>query len=251
MRKYLLSLSLVAASAMLLVSCSKDDGDENPDGSLEINYAVQVVPVGNTQKGLSGATVTIQHNGETRQATTNADGIAVFENVKAGQISGNVTASGYASLNYTAGIAKTNIDANTVDYATSTIYMVATNGALKARAYGDFNYDGIVDITDNGDFTTVNAFVFYTVAGYPMGVGTGSLNTVSLDTDVYGATSTPAGVINFSNLPVTHNGYFSAQFYIADVSAIENDITIVYNYGPTGVTLLPGTTVDLGDVLMN
>lgn len=255
MKTKIWGLALFAATALTITSCSKAelDGDTVADGDLSVNYAVQVVPVGNVDKGLNGAIVTIQTQGSVKTATVGTDGIAVFENIKPGAVSGHVTAAGYATLNFTASINKTNVDANTTDFAASTIFMMATNSALAGRIYGDYNLDGNSQLSQAANFQAVDLYVSYGIGTYPMGSGNGALTSVSLDTDVYGITTGTDGRFNLGNLPNTSNGYFTASYWIQDVNLIDpvSGAQINYNIGNNGVALNPGVTTQVGDVLAN
>lgn len=254
MKRYFLNVAAASVMAVALVSCTvNDSGDTIPDGNLTVNYAVQVVPVGNVDKGVEGATVTIQSGGETKSATVNADGIAVFSDVRPGTISGYVTATGYANLNFSATIQKTNVDANTEDFVTSTVYLLAANSTLEGRIYGDYDLDGNNNLNDPGNFQAVELYVSYNTGMYPMGAGNGALNAVSLDFDTYGITTQADGRFSLAGLPNTKNGYFTAQYWLRDVVLTDpvTGATVVINIGTNAIALNPGVSTSVGDVFAN
>jgi|GEM_PF-4545080 len=254
MRKLAINfVGLFAVSAMMWSCATEPDSDTLADGDVRVSYSVQVVPVGNVDKGLDGATVTIHAQGETRTETVGADGIAVFDNIRPGTISGYVSASGYASINFSANIMKTNVDANTEDFATSTVYMIATNSTLTGRIYGDYDMDGDGTLSDNGNFQAVDLYVSYSIGSYPMGSGNGALNSVSLDVDTYGITTGTNGEFTLANLPTSANGYVSSSYWIADVILTDpvSDFTVIYNIGSNSVSMNPGVTTSAGDLLAN
>lgn len=258
MKKFQLSALALIAGVIVFTSCNPNDTDGNPsipDGDLTINYAVQVVPVGDVQKGLNGATVTIQAKGQTKTATVNADGLAIFENIKPGTVSGYVTANGYTSINFTAAINKTNIDVNTVDFVTSTVYVIATNSGLAGQVYGDYNNDGVSNPTDANDRQAVSMYVTYGISGnYPMGSGTGALISVSLDAATYGKDSDGTGNFTFTNIPSTINGYLTANYWMKDILDPDdnnNGLFQIFTIGATPVSLPPGETRQLGQIMAN
>lgn len=61
----------------------------------------QVIVVDYQGQLISGASVTLNQNGTIFTATTDADGKATFENVRAGAVVGVVSATGFAKANYT------------------------------------------------------------------------------------------------------------------------------------------------------
>src|SRR5688572_8164700 len=179
---FLLGFGLITAAFM---SCTPEtipaDGDGNADGKYTVNYAVQVVPVGDVTRGLNGASVTIQTQNGVTTKSVGSDGIAVFENLNAGTISGYVSAPGYASVNFKATCAAYNVDVNTQGYVSSTVYIPARNAAVAGRLRGDFDQDGDFTLADNGNFQVLDLKVRYYLGAYPMGSGDGALTSVSLD----------------------------------------------------------------------
>src|SRR5687767_15098756 len=115
--KFLLGVGVLAGA---LFSCAPEtipaDADGNPDGKYTVNYSVQVVPVGSVSRGLDGATVTLQTQAGVTTKTVGPDGIATFDGLNAGTISGYVSAPGYASVNFKATCAPNNVDVNTQGY---------------------------------------------------------------------------------------------------------------------------------------
>src|SRR5687767_12212107 len=247
--KFLLGLGVVGAMLTSCVESIHPDNDGNPDGTYTINYGVQVVAVGDVSRGLDGATVTIQTANGVTTKTVGEDGMAVFEGLSAGTISGYVSAPGYASVNFKATAAPSHQDVNTNGYVSSTVYLAAANTNLNGRVYGDFDQDADFTLTDNGNFQAVDVHVKYALAGYPMGAGDGMLTHVSLDVNTYAATSTVLGYFSFTNLPTTDNGHWTAAVRMQDVVVTDaNDIQTIYNFGNMGVGLPAGETVEAGDI---
>jgi hypothetical protein len=244
-------------------SCKKDTEEEVdpvvtpivnendvPNGITTVNYSVQVVPEGNV-RGLTNATVTVQYNGITRTVTVDGSGIAVFDNLSPGHVSGYVKADGYSAINFTAVFTETNntSDANHVDYAASTIYLIKNNSALQGRVYGDYDLDGNSTISQATNFQTVKMWMAYNLAGYPLGSGNGALASVAMDTTFFVTNSDIAGNFTFSNVPSTSVGV-TAKIGMEDVK--KTDIagnTIIFSFAPIPVTLDPELTTHLSDIL--
>ncbi len=250
--KSLLGFGVIAVA---LFSCTPEtipaDADGNADGKYTINYAVQVVAVGDVTRGLNGATVTLQTQNGVTTKTVGADGIAVFEGLNAGTISGYVSAPGYASVNFKATAAAYNIDVNTNGYVTSTIYIPAKNSGIAGRLYADWDQDGNLTITDPGNVQVVDLKVRYNItAGYPMGTGDGMLTQVSLDYNTYASATDANGNYLIENLPNDDLGYFAATFKMDDVS-LPDAVTIgaqrIWSYGPVAISLIPGEIDERGD----
>ncbi len=267
MKTKLFSLFAAGSLAVLLISCEKPvvvdpatpitttNQNNVPHGYTNINYSVQVVPVGTTANGrvagLQGTTVTIQYNGQTQTVTVGQSGIAVFSNLSPGQVSGYVNASGYTIVNFTALLtaSNTNVDVNHTDYAASTIYVMKKNSSAAGRIYGDFDLDGNSSVSEATNFQAVNVWVAYNTAGYPMGTGNGTLSSVSMDTSFYRVTSDIGGNYVFNNLPCTLSGV-TAKLGMDDVKKTNaTGGTVVFNFTPIAVTLNAGGTTQLVDQL--
>lgn len=222
-----------------------------PNGVTTVNYSVQIVPVGNTGKaaGLSGATVTIMFKGVVKTATVDPSGIAVFDGLAPGQVSGYVSAPGFTTINFTASLTANyiNNDNHHTEYATSTVYLIKKNADLGGRIYGDFDMDGNTSVTQAGNFQTVTVWVSYSVSSYPMGTGNGMLTSVSLDTAAFTVTSDATGNFSFTGLPSTGTG-LSAQYWMEDVKKIQSSgATRIFNFAPTSVTMRAAVKTEVGD----
>ncbi len=252
--RFLLGLGVIAGA---LASCAPEtipaDADGNADGKYTVNYAVQVVPIGDVTRGLNGASVTIQTQAGVTTKSVGEDGIAVFEGLNAGTISGYVSAPGYGSVNFKATCNAYNVDVNTNGYVSSTVYIPAMNADVNGRVYGDFDQDADFTLTDNGNFQAVDLMVKYSLGMYPMGSGDGALTQVSLDVANYGVVSDGFGSFTFTGLPNTDMGYFSAIIRMQDVSITDpaTDFQTIYNFGNMPVNLAPGETMELGDIYAN
>lgn len=250
---YLLGLGLVVG---MLASCAPEsiepDNDGNADGKYTLNYAVQVIPVGDVSRGLNGASVTLQTQNGITTKSVGSDGIAVFENINAGTISGYVSAPGYASINFKSTAAFNNVDVNSQGYVTSTVYLIATNGEVEGRLYADWDQDGNTTITDPGNFQAVNLMVKYGIgAAYPMGAGDGALTQVSLDYTTYASATDANGFYTISNLPNTEMAYLTATLRMENVSLPSVAVPqaqVTWSWGPWGLSLMPGETMQWGDI---
>lgn len=250
--KLFLGFGLIAG---VLASCAPEtipaDADGNADGKYTVNYAVQVVPVGDVTRGLTNASVTIQTQAGVTTKTVGADGIAVFENLNAGTISGYVSAPGFASVNFKANCSAYNVDVNTQGYVSSTVYIPAKNADVAGRVYGDFDYDGNTALTDAGNFQVVNLMVKYAIgAGYPMGAGDGALTQVSLDYNTYAQASASDGTFSLVGIPNTDLGYLAATVRMEDVVYTDPVFLnqVIFGFAPFATGLMPGEVNELGDL---
>ncbi|MBN8702802.1 MAG: carboxypeptidase regulatory-like domain-containing protein [Bacteroidetes bacterium] len=249
---------------LILTSCDKEvvvepatpiaNTNENniPNGTTTVNYAVQVIAVGETGKtsGLMGATVKIQHNGSVSTATVDASGIAVFSNVYPGIISGFVSASGYTSINFSAQVLElnTNTDANHTSYGTSTIYVYKKNSGAEGRVYADYNLDGNTTISQAANFQQVKMWMSYSLSGYPMGSGNGMLTNVTLDTAAYTVNSNVAGNFTFSSIPCMGTG-LTAKYWMEDVvKQNTSGANVIINFNAASIVLNPNATTQVGDI---
>jgi hypothetical protein len=251
--KFLLGMGLIAG---FLASCAPEtipaDEDTVPDGKYTVNYGVQVVPIGDVSRGLNGASVTIQTQNGVTTKTVGADGVAVFEGLAAGTISGYVSAPGFASVNFKAYCASNNVDVNTNGYVSSTVYIPAKNSDVNGRVYGDLDNDGDATITQNANTEILNLFIKYAITGdYPLGTGDGALTQVSLDYYTYAKSTDDDGFFTFSDMPNTDLGYLSAVLRMEDYMIIDTDYQIIYNFSPLSVYLQPGETLEMGDIVAN
>jgi len=251
--KFLLGVGVLAGA---LFSCAPEtipaDADGTPDGKYTVNYSVQVIPVGDVSRGLNGASVTLQTQAGVTTKSVGADGIAVFDNLNAGTISGYVSAPGYASVNFKAFCSANNVDVNTQGYVSSTVYIPAMNSDVNGRIYGDYDLDADGTLSDAANFQTVNVMVKYSVGGsYPMGSGDGGLTYVGLDFNTYAATSNAQGVFAFTGLPNTDMAYFSAGLRMEDVNIYyaPTSSNYVFNFGTMALSLPPGETTQLADII--
>jgi len=250
--KFLLGLALIGG---VLTSCAPEtipaDSDSTPDGKYTVNYSVQVRAIGNVSRGLSGASVTVQTQNGVTTKSVDANGIAVFEGLNAGSISGYVSAPGYAAINFTAYCAPQHQDVNTNGYVSSVVYLPAMNAGANGRIYGDFDQDGNTMLTDPDNFRATDIFVKYGVGmGYPMGAGDGALTSVSLDYNTWAFTTNSNGTFALADLPNTDMGYFMAQLRMQDfvyTDPVTSSQTII-NIGNVNMNLQPGETAEMADI---
>lgn len=260
MRKIKLLFGFIVLAGVLF-GCAPEtipnDSDAIPDGKFTIFYAVEVVPVGDVARGVNNATVTIQTQNGITTKQVGPDGIAVFENVNAGTISGYVSSPGFASVNFKAYCAPSSADVNTSGFVSSTIFIPATNAAIGGRVYGDFDQDGDLTLTDAGNFQVINLFLKYNITNaYPMGDTSGiptngALTQVSLDYTSYATLSLADGTFSLDSLPNTDLGYFISELTMQDVVYIDpvTSAQTIFNFGNLGISLQPGEVDELGDIL--
>jgi hypothetical protein len=275
---YLSSLLVLAAFGMS--SCTSEEPQpapnityENdvPNGTLIVNYTVQVVP-GNGSKdgrigGIPGVSVSITQDGETSLATTDQAGLAHFPGMSNGTVSGTVTDGGdaYVTMSFTA-----NIDAGPVQtdneqtrYSSSTVTIFERNAALDGRIWGDYKeiLPPGVDPPNlgTGEFTEPTyIFVVYEIGSdYPMGSGTGALTSINMEWTSFWLRSSSLGVINLTEIPGTVDGVLSATFFMEDLEIDDptpgSDKIFLYNIQPIensqgiSLNLIPNSTYHLGD----
>ncbi len=176
--KFVFVLIAFALTACYFTSCKKDKFTEedaiNLQATIDANYArlqdsllkvggvihysVNVVSVGNAANGksigstnASGATVSALQNGKVLTVTTGADGIAVFDNMRIGNVTVNVQLAGHSTVDIIADLTPafpTGQDASTLTRLASTIApMFPTSGATMATINGKVTYES--DLTNN------------------------------------------------------------------------------------------------------
>lgn len=147
-KKLLLSLTAVALLALAFTSCKKDISEEEllknqlaqADSLLKrggvIKYTVKVVSAANSsflkaKMSLENAIVTVYQNDKVYNATTDANGFAIFTDMRVGTISVNVKLKDHAEVDYVADITPqenlTNLSqtqiVNTIRYASTMVPM--------------------------------------------------------------------------------------------------------------------------------
>ena len=274
---YLSSLLVIAAFG--LYSCSNSDDNpstttinyENnvPDGTIRVNYSVQVVPgnLGDEGRaaGVLGATVQLTQNNEVVTAVTDQSGIANFPDMWNGTVTGAVfspATSDYITMNFTANIdaGEVNTDVEQIRYSSSTVTIFERNSGVQGRIWAD--YQGLlppgVDPPNlsTGEFTRrTKVFVVYEMGDdYPMGSGNGALTNVSMEVNTIWQESNALGQVNMQDLlPGTVDGVLSARFFMEDVAEPDptpgrEDRIILYNIQPISnsegieLNLWPGST---------
>jgi hypothetical protein len=105
-----------------------------------VTYGVYVIDFQNNK--LANATVKIAQNGAIVSATTDANGYAEFEDVRAGVVNGKIEIDGYTIANYKSHIVESNSDDDAVTYKTSRIALFPA--ADNANATGMFTLKGNV-----------------------------------------------------------------------------------------------------------
>ncbi len=256
MKKTRIFLAALATASIFTACTQYEIGNDNiPTGDITYDYSVQVVPVGDVKstEGLEGAIVTIQTNDKKETATVDANGIAVFKNVKPGYITGYVEATGYLNVNFTANLTSQNYHNAKVDRnAASTIYAVKENGDVKGRIYGDFDFDGAADPNDANDRQAgIKVSLIFGVNNYPLGNGDGQLSNVNFDHVAYSSTTNAAGEFSFANIPTTINNYVSSQIIVEDLELIDAGVKYIFKAAPVNVNSNPGFLTNLGDIVMN
>ncbi len=271
---YLSSLLIIAAFGFY--SCSDDETPasnttityENnvPDGTINVNYTVQVVP-GNLfdeerAAGLANATVILTQNNETTTAVTDQAGIANFEGMKNGTVSGTVILDGFINADFTAVIdaGPINTDVEQIAYSSSTVTIFQRNAGVDGRIWGDYIFLGVDPPTITSEFTTrTSVYVVYAVEeDYPMGEGNGKLTNVTMEYTTFKQETASDGVVDMIELPGTIEGVLSASFFmednvIPDPTPGSNKV-FLFNIQPIDnsqgipLNLIPGSTYHLGDL---
>ncbi len=238
-----------------------------PDGTITINYTVQVVPGNGFEEvrasGLSNATVLLTQGNETVTGVTDQSGNAYFEGMKNGTVTGSVVLDGYVTTNFTAHIDAGPVQTDNPDelaYSSSTVTIFQRNAAVEGRIWGDYIFLGVPPPTITSEFTTSTSVnVVYEVGDdYPMGEGSGALTSVNLEITSFRQTTPPTGVIDMQELPGTIEGVLEASFFMENVVIPDptpgSNKVFLFNIQPIDnsegmkVNLIPGSTLQLGDM---
>ena len=189
--KFIFVLAVFVFTAAFFTSCKKDKLTEEERMSLQasissnyerlqdsllkaggtIHYSVNVVSVGNAASGKSigstsatGAIVSAQQNGRVLTVTTGADGIAVFNNLRIGNVAVNVQLTGHSTVDYVADLTPANNItgpgqdmSQTTRLASTLIPMFPTSGPTMATVSGKVTYES--DLTNNTREYPANAMV--------------------------------------------------------------------------------------------
>lgn len=132
------------ALALAFTGCSEDEEDPVqtiPSGSYQMTYTVKVLDANETSggrvAGISGVNVTIVQNGSPVSQTTGNDGTATFTDLSLGTVSGTVSRSGYATMNFTA------------DITPSYVPNITTNeGVMLSSASNIYIFEECVEMVD-------------------------------------------------------------------------------------------------------
>jgi len=126
-----------------------------------IHYSVNVVSVGNAANGRSvsgttatGATVSAMQNGRVLTVTTGADGLAVFDNMRIGNVTLNVQLTGHSTVDLIADLTPANNItgpgqdiSQTTRFASTLVPMFPTSGSSMATISGKVTYES--NLTNN------------------------------------------------------------------------------------------------------
>ena len=177
--KFVFVLAVFVFTASYFTSCKKDKFTEedaiNLQAAIDANYArlqdsllkvggvihysVNVVSVGNAAKSIgstnaTGATVSAIQNGGVLTVTTGADGIAVFDNMRIGNVTVNVQLAGHSAVDFIADLTPANNItgpgqdlSQTTRLAATLIPMFPTSGATMATVNGKVTYES--NLTNN------------------------------------------------------------------------------------------------------
>ena len=271
---YLSSLLVIAAFGFSSCSNSEDTPSttkityENnvPDGTITVNYTVQVVPGNQFEDGrvagLANATVILTQNNETSTVVTDQAGIANFEGMKNGTVSGTVILDGYIDMDFTAEIdaGPVNTDIEQIVYSSSTVTLFQRNAGVAGRIWGDYIFLGVEPPTITSEFTTrTNVYVVYSMGDdYPMGDGSGRLTSANMNITTFRQETASDGNIDMIDLPGTIDGMLNARFFMEDVVIPDptpgSNKVILFNIQPIEnsegipMNMIPGSTVQLGDM---
>ena len=255
---------LIASSALFNVACKKNDvvsptvtnPSTSPQGKLTVSFSVQVLPssVAARTQGLSGSTVTIQSNGGSQSATTDASGIANFSNVNEGTIAVFVKGpTGFSSFNTNIGVAYNGsivvkgtagntgtsnnntgafVDANSNN--TLLVTLPADNATLKGKIKGDFDNSNV----------TVDAVI-------PSGAIVIARAPIGYEPNVYTTTTDGTGAFTFTNLPEGIPLAISLDYKTTVTSAENIPFQRTWNINVGSQTLQGVRPTDLGLLTAN
>lgn len=161
-------------------------------------------------QGVSGATVTLAVGGEIMAETTDANGVAKFSGLTYGIAAATVSASGHASVHFTANLEDSNddIDNHTNRTASSIVTLVPVSGLGTATVKGKLEVD---DKDDNSTGSTPLDDIS------PLVASMGATLTATVDFNSAGN-----GVGNSGSSWVVHAGLGTASnFYMEGIRASE------------------------------
>lgn len=134
----------------------------------QIHYSINVVSAGNSvfrggkDNNAVGAIVTIAQNGLVIKATTGADGIAVFNDLRIGNVAVNVQLANHSTIDYIADITPPGADPGTaVRYISNMIPMFPITGATMATIQGKMTYES--DLNNKAREYPTGALVIATI----------------------------------------------------------------------------------------
>lgn len=252
-------LAIMLGGLVFTTACDKESVNppavlsENnvPNGRIKMVYSVQVMASNNVQggktSGVQGATVTVvTANGKSVSAPVGEDGIAIFNDIKPGTISGFVKATDHSSVNFTADLTPTVApgDSDQVQFAASNVYIYKRNATLSGRVYGDLTFSGtpVVYIADKP------VRVVYTTTNYKMGTGLGKLTSVSVEPGIITSNTDQDGVFSIAGLLPTEDGTISAKFVVDDIISPRTQGGITTNYS---FRLNPSLNTKVNNLVLN
>lgn len=173
---FALTLTIVAGLMIGITACKKDKLDEEDRllllDSLQnksiVQYSVGVISAaeagilksGNEASGLSGATVTINVAGNIVSANTNEQGMAVFSNLRGGNVLVAIKHDGYTDVSFIADITPENQN-QYYSYASTLIPLFPISGEWMTEISGVANYQSDLTnkVRENAAGVTVTAAV--------------------------------------------------------------------------------------------
>jgi hypothetical protein len=168
-------------------------------------------------KGLSGIDVKLTYNGKTETKASDESGIVSFF-VKPGSVSGTISKTGYATVNFTL---TANRPDNTLEHLTNasvTLPVFATSGATVSTVKGNVTYEG--DLLNNTRENVPDGKVKITFSPTQASLESyysSTVNTVNADVDKYSIESAFTASVT------------SGKFSI-DLPAGAGDAGLIYNY---------------------
>jgi hypothetical protein len=266
------------AASAILVGCTKEketiireDGgnNNNVDPNSYVSYQVIVAPA-TSNEGVGEATsvqdaaVTVFVQGQPVTKTVGADGIAQFDSLRPGTVSGYVTKAGFTSVSYTADLSNAGNSGNAVDgtvssgsvsSASTLVKIYPRTAKLRLRVYG---YNAITETpvaSEQASRRNVNAYVTYTLGDFETGSGPGRITSMTISPTVVSKTllQTENGSV-IDGLAGTEDGVLQASLGLEtlmvyeDINGVDVPFVLPSDAAYSDLNLITGATLNLGDV---
>ncbi len=240
MKKFnILSLAAIAFVSAFVMSCDDEtpavvEENEVPDGAITMVYSVHVRPSSTLSartQGLAGVTVTINQNGGIITATTDASGIASFDNMRQGIASIFVQGpAGFISVNITDDIdcfdcEYDQLDTDQTEYDQLFIDLPRLGATVRGQLLADVDFNGATALQSVPN----TAFVIATI------------NNI-YEPNVYRVPVGNDGTFSFTNLPEGVTTTLTVDFKATDaITTPAQPVERTFGFGGAGGDLNLGT----------